>query len=121
MITKVLPKSKSFKSSIISVEGKWMKLKKNFEPIIMCYSNNLEIPAWSEDNEGIKRMIGGFENQTRFHQNFDPNRPYVGHHILCFSQEDLQVLSMETIYQIEEYIMDAGWEDTIYRRGAMYA
>jgi hypothetical protein len=77
----------------------------------MFYADNLEIPAWAEDNEGIKRMIASFQNRAKYHDRYDSNRPYVGHHILCFSQEDLQVLSMETIYQIvDEYIIDAGWE-----------
>lgn len=116
MIVKVIPKSKSFKKLDYICRGKMDEIEqKIIEPILMFYSDNLEIPVWAEDTVGIKRMIGGFENQTRFHQNYDPNRPYVGHHILSFSQEDIQLLSRETIYQIvHEYIIDAGWEETQY-------
>jgi hypothetical protein len=81
----------------------------------MFYADNLEIPAWAEDTEGIKRMTASFQNRAKYHDRYDSNRAYVGHHILCFSQEDLQVLSRETIYQIvDEYIIDAGWADTQY-------
>ena len=117
MITKATPRGKSFHGIINYIfhgrrEDKGNAQKK---PEVITYSDNLEIPAWAEDKEGIKRMIESFQNQTRYHQNFDPNKAYVGHHILAFSQEDMKVLSEAQITDItNQYIKDAGLNDTQY-------
>ncbi|MGX7689392.1 relaxase/mobilization nuclease domain-containing protein [Flectobacillus roseus] len=117
MIAKATPKGKSFHGIINYIfhgrrEDNGNTQKK---PEIITYSDNLEIPAWAEDKKGIKRMIESFQNQTKYHQNFDPNKAYVGHHILAFSQEDMKTLSGAQITDItNQYIKDAGLDNTQY-------
>jgi hypothetical protein len=54
-------------------------------------------------------MIGSFQKQTKFHDNYATERAYVGHHILSFSQEDMMILSESQITDItNQYIKDAG-------------
>jgi hypothetical protein len=117
MIAKATPKGKSFHGIINYIFHGRKEDRGNAqkEPKIIAYSDNVELPAWSEDTEGIKRMIGSFQKQTKFHDNYTHERPYVGHHILSFSQEDMMILSESQIRDItNQYIKDAGLSDTQY-------
>ena len=117
MIAKATPKGKSFHGIINYIFHGRKEDRGNAqkEPEIITYSDNVEIPAWAEDTEGIKRLIASFQNRAKYHDRYDSNRAYVGHHILSFSQQDMMILSESQIINItNQYIKDAGLNDTQY-------
>lgn len=117
MIAKATDKGKSFKGIINylfkgKLEGRGAADKK---ATIIADSGDLELPVDSEDHEGIKRLIDDFVNQTQSHEDYEPTKPYVGHHIISFSKEDMLLLNEEQKKEIiEQYITDAGLKNTQY-------
>lgn len=112
MIAKVMPKGKSFLKLIHRIFDH--DSSKSIE--VEVHSGNIEIPFDREDTYTINRMIDGFVNQTKYHAGYDPNRAYVGYHILCFSQIDMELLhGEEEIKQmLEKYILEMGLHATQY-------
>ncbi len=117
MIAKATAKGKSFQGIVnylfkgrLAQRGKQEKQAK-----ILRASSNLELPYNHEDEVGISRLIKNFTQQTKHHKGYQPDRAYVGHHILSFSQDDIRLLNSEDINAIVvQYIQDSGLQDTQY-------
>ncbi len=117
MIAKATDKGKSFKGIINYLfKGKLESRRAvDKKATIIADSGDLELPVDSEDHEGIKRLIDDFVNQTQSHEDYEPTKPYVGHHIISFSKDDMLLLNEEQKKEIiEQYITDAGLRDTQY-------
>lgn len=111
MIAKVMPKGKSFRTLIYTI----FEDDSSTQLEVVTGSDNLEIPVDRGDTETINRMIKYFIYQSTYHSDYHPDKPYVGYHILCFSQLDMELLQDEELKRIvKKYIVEMDFEDTQY-------